>query len=95
MDFRAIANEVLRYAAWLNLAAGVVVAFFWWRVDMPAPTDAYGVPTPGASVMASMRLGWIVGSLFGGVLGWAICYALAEVSREVRELHHEITRAMR
>ena len=78
----------------MNLIAGVVVAFYLWRLDLPVPTDAYGVPNPGAAPLASMRAGWVVGSLFGGVVGWALLYALAEVSREVRELHHEIKRAM-
>lgn len=95
MDYRGIANEVLRYGAWLNLLGGALLALYFWKLELPTPVDAYGAPTVTASLIATLRAGWIVGSLAGGLMGWAVCYVLCEVSQETRELHHEIRKAMR
>ena len=94
MDYRGLATDALKIGAWVLLVCGGLLVLFMLFMNLPSPTDAYGMPTAEARLYSAVRIGVIVGTAANTILGWAVCLVLSEVSQESRETHHEIKRAM-
>jgi hypothetical protein len=93
MDLREAASVVLKVGAWANLAGGLIVAVVLVVSDPPEPLqrDVYDPLAEQAKREAkTARFVWAGASLFGGALGWALCFTIAVVSNESRETHHII-----
>ncbi len=81
MTGRDYATLFLQAGSWLCMASALIV---------PTYMIAEGVPRD-----ETLRLIAAAAWAINGVVGWAVLATLAWVSDEVRELHHEIKKAMR